>query len=66
LPETSRLKKVLAKAHKRTKVLETPVPKYLSEKAQRIATYVQDKKEVSKWDPIVKKNRKVSKKIDLF
>ncbi len=66
MPETSRLKKVLAKAHKRTKVLETPVPKYLSEKAQRIATYVQDKKEVSKWDPIVKKNRKVSKKIDLF
>jgi U3 small nucleolar RNA-associated protein 14 len=61
LPETSRLKKVLAKAHKRTKVLETPVPKYLSEKAQRIATYVQDKKEVSKWDPIVKKNRKVKR-----
>lgn len=61
MPETSRLKKVLAKAHKRTKVLETPVPKYLSEKAQRIATYVQDKKEVSKWDPIVKKNRKVKR-----
>ena len=61
MPETSRIKKVLAKAHKRTKVLETPVPKYLSEKAQRIATYVQDKKEVSKWDPIVKKNRKVKR-----
>ena len=37
------------------------MPKYLSEKAQRIATYVQDKKEVSKWDPIVKKNRKVKR-----
>jgi U3 small nucleolar RNA-associated protein 14 len=54
------LKKLFAKAHKRTKVLETPVPKHLSEKAQRIASYVQDKKEVSKWEPIVKKNRKVS------
>lgn len=60
IPETSRLKKLFAKAHKRTKVLETPVPKHLSEKALRIASYVQDKKEVSQWDPIVKKNRRVA------
>jgi U3 small nucleolar RNA-associated protein 14 len=35
------------------------MPKHITEKAQRIATYNADKKEVSQWDPIVKKNRKV-------
>jgi U3 small nucleolar RNA-associated protein 14 len=57
--ETSVLKKMFSKAHKRTKVLETPLPKNITEKAQRIAAYVEDKKEVSKWEPTVKKNRKV-------
>jgi U3 small nucleolar RNA-associated protein 14 len=57
--ETGVLKKLFAKAHKRTKVLETPLPKNITEKSQRIATYIEDKKEVSKWDPVVKKNRRV-------
>ena len=57
--ETGVLKKLFAKAHKRTKVLETPLPKNVTEKSQRIATYMEDKKEVSKWDPVVKKNRRV-------
>lgn len=60
LSESGTLKKVLAKAHKRTKVLETPLPKHLSEKAQRISAYLDEKKEVSKWDPIVQKNRRVN------
>jgi U3 small nucleolar RNA-associated protein 14 len=51
---------LFAKAHKRTKVLDTPMPKHITEKAQRIATYNEDKKEVSQWDPVVKKNRKVN------
>lgn len=66
IPETGRLKKIFAKAHKRTKVLETPVPKHISDKSLRIASYVQEKKEVSKWDPIVKKNRKVIFKNNLI
>lgn len=59
LSESGTLKKVLAKAHKRTKVLETPLPKFLSERAQRISSYLEDKKEVSKWDTVVQKNRRV-------
>ncbi len=57
--EATALKKIFAQAHKRTKILETPLPKHVSDKAQRIASYIQDKKEVSKWDSIVQKNRKV-------
>lgn len=57
--DAATLKKLFAKAHKRTKVLETPMPKHITEKAQRIATYNEDKKEISQWEPIVKKNRKV-------
>ncbi len=57
--EAGALKKMFSQAHKRTKVLETPLPKHISDKAQRIASYIQDKNEVSKWDPIVQKNRKV-------
>jgi len=55
--EASELKKLFARTHKRQKVLETPVPKHIGEKALRIASYIQDKKEVSVWDPIVKRNR---------
>lgn len=61
LSESGTLKKVLAKAHKRTKVLDTPLPKHLSEKAQRISAYIEEKKEVGKWEPIVEKNRRVKK-----
>lgn len=58
--ESGSLKKVLSKAHKRNKVLDTPLPKYLSEKAQRISSYIEEKKEVSKWDYVVQKNRRVA------
>ena len=47
------------------KLFSYQVPKHLSEKAQRIATYSQEKKEVSKWEPIVKKNRKVSSSLHI-
>ncbi len=62
------LKKLFSKAHKKTKVLDTPLPKFISEKAQRVASYVEDKKEISKWDPVIQRNRKVLKKktIDNF
>lgn len=57
--EAGTLKKIFSKAQKRTKVLETPLPKHMSEKAQRIASYIEEKKEVSEWDPVVKRNRLV-------
>lgn len=67
LSESGTLKKVLAKAHKRTKVLDTPLPKHLTEKAQRVSAYNEEKKEVSKWEPIVQKNRRVRElKLHLF
>ena len=52
------MKKIFAKTHKRTKKLDTPLPKFISEKAERVASYAEDKKEVSKWEPIIKRNRK--------
>lgn len=48
---------MFSQTHKRQKVLETPLPKHISDKSLRIASYIQDKKEVSTWDPIVKRNR---------
>ena len=58
--EAASLKKVFSLAHKRQKVLETPMPKHITDKSLRIASYIQDKKEVSVWDPIIKKNRTVN------
>jgi U3 small nucleolar RNA-associated protein 14 len=60
------LKKLFSKAHKKTKVLETPLPKFISEKAQRVASYVDDKKEISKWDPVIQRNRKVFNRLNIF
>ncbi|CAF1054400.1 unnamed protein product [Brachionus calyciflorus] len=57
ISESGELKKLFSKAQSRTKVLDTPLPKYLSEKAQRLAAYTDEKKEVSKWDPVIKRNR---------
>lgn len=57
--EAASLKKMFSLAHKRQKVLETPLPKHITDKSLRIASYIQDKKEVSTWDPIIKKNRTV-------
>jgi U3 small nucleolar RNA-associated protein 14 len=59
ISEAGTLKKIFAKTHKRTKTLETPLPKFITDKAQRIASYAENKKEVTKWDPVVKKNRRV-------
>ena len=57
--DTLALKKLFAKTHKRTKVLETPLPKHVTERAQRIAAYIEDKRDVSQWDSTVNKNRRV-------
>lgn len=51
------IKKTLIKAKNRTRTLDTPLPRHLSEKAKRVTAYLQDKKEISKWEPIVKRNR---------
>lgn len=57
--QSGTLKKMIGKTHKRTKVLDTPLPKYISDKAQRISSYLDNKKEVGKWDTVVQKNRRV-------
>ena len=57
IPNLGSLKKVLTKAHKRTKVLETPLPKNITDKAHRITSYICAKNEVTVWDPIVRRNR---------
>lgn len=54
------LKKQLAKVNKHQAVLEKPLLKSQAEKAERIAAYNQEKKTISKWDPIVAKHRTVS------
>jgi U3 small nucleolar RNA-associated protein 14 len=51
------LSKIFSKAFKRNKVLETPLPKHISDKALRIASYTEEKKEISQWDSAVRKNR---------
>ncbi|CAF2099930.1 unnamed protein product [Rotaria magnacalcarata] len=51
------LKKQLAKVNKHQAVLQQPLQKPQAEKAERIAAYNQETKSISKWDPIVAKNR---------
>jgi U3 small nucleolar RNA-associated protein 14 len=66
IKDATNLKRLFSKAHKRTKVLDTPLPKHIGEKAQRLTNYIENKKEISKWDPIVKDNRKVIFKTFFF
>ncbi|CAF4251971.1 unnamed protein product [Rotaria sp. Silwood2] len=51
------LKKQLAKVNKHQAVLQQPLQKPQAEKAERIAAYNQEKKSLTKWDPVVEKNR---------
>jgi len=51
------LKTQLAKVNKHQAVLQQPLQKPQTEKAERIAAYNQEKKSLSKWDPIVERNR---------
>ncbi|CAF0926190.1 unnamed protein product [Adineta steineri] len=51
------LKKQLAKVNKHQSVLQQPLQKPQAEKAERIAAYNQEKKSLTKWDPIVEKHR---------
>jgi U3 small nucleolar RNA-associated protein 14 len=51
------LNKQLAKVNKHQAVLQQPLQKPQAEKAERIAAYDQEKKSLTKWDPIVEKNR---------
>ncbi|RMZ97842.1 U3 small nucleolar RNA-associated 14 -like protein [Brachionus plicatilis] len=55
--DSGELKKIFSKAQSRTKVLDTPLPAYLSGKAQRLAAYSEEKKQIAKWDPVVRRNR---------
>ena len=63
--ESGELLKMFAKTYKRNKVLDTPLPKHITDKAQRIASYDAEKKEISQWDSTIKQNRQVIIKFTL-
>ncbi|XP_064594449.1 LOW QUALITY PROTEIN: U3 small nucleolar RNA-associated protein 14 homolog A-like [Liolophura sinensis] len=52
------LKKQLRAVQKRAKVVATPLPRLEQERIQRGLAYETTSKEISKWDPVVDKNRK--------
>ncbi|XP_069749331.1 U3 small nucleolar RNA-associated protein 14 homolog A [Narcine bancroftii] len=57
-PSLKIVKKQLTKFEKTNKPLDLPLNKLQSEKIQRILAYEKTGKEITKWDPIVRKNRK--------
>lgn len=59
-PGYSMLRKRIHQTEKKSMALQAPLPKADQEKVERKVAYEQSKKEVSKWEPIVKKNREAS------
>ncbi|KAG0480989.1 hypothetical protein HPP92_011847 [Vanilla planifolia] len=53
----SMLRKRLNQLEKAPMAVQSPLPKVEREKLERKVTYEQSKKEISKWDPLVKRNR---------
>ncbi|KAG6593204.1 hypothetical protein SDJN03_12680, partial [Cucurbita argyrosperma subsp. sororia] len=56
-PGYSMLKKRTHQTEKKSMALQAPLPKADLQRVERKVAYEQSKKEVSKWEPIVKKNR---------
>lgn len=52
------LKKQLRTVRNKTKIVSAPLPKHEKAKIERTTAYQSTTQEVSKWDPIVNKNRK--------
>ncbi len=57
-PRQGQLKKHLKRVQKDQKVLATPLSRPEQERVTRTVAYKDTVKEVSKWDPVIKKNRK--------
>lgn len=54
------LRKRMQQLEKNAMPVEAPLPKVVKEKLERKAAYVHTKEDVTKWQPIVKKNREAS------
>lgn len=59
------LKKKLKRIEKK-KTLSVPLPRHEKEQIQRSVAYSEVKKEISKWDSVVKENRNVRKFVIIF
>lgn len=53
----SKLRKRMHQLEKKSISVQAPLPKTDREKLERIATYEQSKKDITKWEPLVKSNR---------
>ncbi|XP_068654191.1 uncharacterized protein [Aristolochia californica] len=58
-PGYSKLRKKMYQLEKGSLTLQAPLPKTEQEKLERKVTYVKTKKEMTKWEQLVKKNREV-------
>lgn len=53
----SKLRKRMHQLEKKSISVQAPLPNTDREKLERIATYEQSKKDITKWEPLVKSNR---------
>lgn len=53
----SKLRKRMQQMHKKSTSVQAPLPKAEQEKLERKAVYEQSKKDITKWEPLVKMNR---------
>lgn len=56
-PGYSELRKELPKVNKQLATIQAPLPKVEREKLERKVVYEQSKKDITKWEPLVKLNR---------
>ncbi|KAF6141863.1 hypothetical protein GIB67_003234 [Kingdonia uniflora] len=57
MPHFHSLRKDLKNVDKNSNFIQAPLPKGLQDKAERIVAYKQTKKDITRWEPIVKRNR---------
>lgn len=56
-PGFSKLRKSMDRMEKKSKVISAPLPKMDREKVERKVAYEFSKKDITKWEPLVKRNR---------
>lgn len=56
-PGYSKIRKRMQQMEKKSVPVQAPLPKAEREKLERKATYEQSKKDIAKWEPLVKRNR---------
>ncbi|KAG5251845.1 U3 small nucleolar RNA-associated protein [Salix suchowensis] len=56
-PGYRELRKITRQVEKKGKVLQAPLPKEDRDRLERSAAYEQSKKDITRWEPLVKRNR---------